>query len=549
MKNIKYIILLAAVSLIGCTSEFLDTVKPGEQTTGSFYSTDDDMETAVNAIYAPLWEYHYDWARIDFSSYPTDEAIRREPNGLNDYSINSSHYLFTYNYRYNYRGILFANELINAADGVEIPGVEDKDLQARVVGEAKFLRAYYYYDLVKNYGDVPLVTEALQLDEMDQSRSSAKDVYAQIEKDLIEAAAILPTKEDFQALGEVGRATKGAAYGLLTKVCVSQASSGYSSQSFYDNSKWSDAKTYAEELFKLGYSLEADYAKIFAEEGENGSGSIFEVQMYDSPFDDGAYTNNGNFSIFLNNAWFGGVDPYGEFQVTYQSYLAFEESDPRRSVAVLSTKEYADKWYGYGPDNMPEGETEFIEVQGDATGFVTGKTFINEEDYWATGNSRNQAANARIIRLADIYLLYAEASYHLGDEATALTYLNKLRDRARDYGSVDVADFPVVSATGSDLLDAIYLERQRELCFEGVRLHDLIRTGRLEEVVKEDGYLVAGETTRTYLGDGSYSYSVSEVADQELFHATAADIEKHVVWPIPQTEVDQNTNIDQNDNW
>ncbi|MCU4162903.1 RagB/SusD family nutrient uptake outer membrane protein [Carboxylicivirga caseinilyticus] len=525
MNKIKNIFLagLMVFAAVACSEDYLDTDKIGEQTEGSFYSNDAELITAANACYAPMWEYHYNWGRTSINNSSTDDAVDREDLPLREFTFDASHFLFLYNYRYNYRGILIANKLIQNVEGVDISGVKDKDLQARVVAEAKFMRAYYYYDLVKMYGDVPLITVPLLQDDLDQTRESADKVFEQIEKDLNEAWQDLPTKDEVADLGELGRATKGAALGMLVKVCVTQASAGYSSQSFYDESKWEDAKTYAKELFKLNYDLyQGNYHDIFTEAGENGIGSIFEVQFYDSPLDDGAFTNNGNFTTFLNMPWLGAADPYGRYQATYDLYLAFEDGDPRREQSLINSLTYAVKW--------AEDDGTIPTVNEDLTGFSNYKHFLERADYYNLGNFRNSPVNERIIRLADIYLLYAEACYHTNDESTAKIYLNYVRERARQ-GNETV--LPDITASGAALLDAIYHERRVELCGEGHRFHDLVRTGRLEQIVKTDGYKVKAALTMEE--DGSVTVDDS---GEPLFHATNLQMPKNIFFPLPQTEVD-----------
>ncbi|MDE5420417.1 RagB/SusD family nutrient uptake outer membrane protein [Labilibaculum sp. DW002] len=526
MKKIRNIILagLLIFSLGACDEDYLDTVKIGEQTSESFYSNDAELIKAANACYSPMWEYHYNWGRTSFGNSTTDDAVDREDLKMREYTYDATAFLFTYNYRYNYRGILIANQLLANVEGEDISGVSDKSLQNRVVGEAKFMRAYYYYDLVKNYGGVPLVTIPLLGDDLNKTRATAAEVYAQIETDLKAAVDVLPLKSEYVASKELGRATKGAALGMLVKVCASQASIGYSNQDFYNKDKWAEAKTYAEQLFALGmYDLyQGAYHDLFSEAEENNEESIFEVQFYDSPLDDGAFTNNGNFTTFLNMPWLGAADPYGRYQATYDLYLEFENDDPRREASLINSVQYADQW-------ILEGETPGV-VAEDLTGFSNYKHYLSKENYLALGNFRNSPVNERIIRLSDMYLLYAEACYHTDNEGTARIYLNKVRERARQGNIGVLAD---VTASGTALLDAIYHERRVELCGEGHRLHDLIRTGRLETELKIDGYKVKASIT----SDGAGGYVVAD-SGEPIFKATNLTLPKNIFFPLPQSEVD-----------
>ncbi|PWJ40800.1 RagB/SusD family nutrient uptake outer membrane protein [Sediminitomix flava] len=519
MKKLFNILVLGLglASFNSCSDEFLDTTKIGEQAEDSFYSTDTDLIKASNALYSPLWEYHYNWGRHTHGNSSTDDGLDREDLGYHEFTYNSTHFLLTYNWRYNYRGILIANKLIENVEGVEISGV-DTDLQKRVVAEAKFARAYYHYDLVKKFGEVPVVDHPLLVDEFDLPRSKVSEVLAFIENDLIEAKADLPVKSALG--GEYGRATKGAALALLVKASIMQASPGYSDLEFYNKGKYSDAMDYAEELFGLGeYSLATgNYHDIFTEDGENGSGSIFEVQFYDSPKDDGAFTNNGNFATFLNMPWFGGGAPYGRYQSTYDLYLAFEDGDPRREASVINMAKYADIW-------LLDGE-EVTEVAQNLTNFYNFKHYMSKERFMDLGNFTNSPINERIFRLSDIYLNYAEAALETGDAATALQYVNMVRERARGEGAIP-ADLTSVT------IDDIYQERRVELCNEGHRWHDLARTGRLEQELKVDGYLQKADVVRDVDG----GYIISENGDA-VFKANNIVESKHRFYPIPQSEVD-----------
>ena len=528
MKNIiKNITItgLLVISLGSCTDEFLDTVKLGAVAEESFYTTDNDLIQASVAMYAPMWEYHYNWARSNFGDLSTDDAVDREMLQFQGYYFDSGNFLFTYNWRYNYRGILIANKLIDNVEGVDKPLVEDKELQKRVVAEAKFLRSYYYYDLLKNYGDVPLTTKPLVGEEMNMKRTPAKEVYAQIERDLAIAIVDLPKKSELGS-SNMGRVTKGAALALLVKITATQASPGYSGQDFYDAGKYADTKKYAELLFDLGeYSLyQGDYNDIFTEAGENGEGSIFEIQYYttNKPKAE-AVNNNGNFNTFLFMPWYGAGDPYGKYMVTYDLFTAFEDGDPRREASLYNVYEHAFAW---------DGSSDGLQVRAVHGSFVNRKNWLNKDQYSVT--VRNSPVNERVLRLSDMYLLYAEAC--LSEGGDALGYVNRVRSRARGAGTVP-ADLISVS------LDDIINERRVELCCEANRRHDLVRFGILEKELKTDGYIATAETTPD--GSGGYTYTPGPV-----YNAVDLDESIHIVFPIPLSEVDDTDGlIEQNEGY
>ncbi|MEH0158205.1 hypothetical protein V6R21_29325 [Limibacter armeniacum] len=124
MKNLYKMLALGliTVSLSACSEDFLETEKIGEPTASSFYSGDVDLVEASNALYAPLWQYHYNWARNTFANLVTDDGLDRELLNFHEFTFDETHFLFSYNWRYNYRGILIANQLINNVDGEDLPG-------------------------------------------------------------------------------------------------------------------------------------------------------------------------------------------------------------------------------------------------------------------------------------------------------------------------------------------------------------------------------------------------------------------------------------------
>lgn len=538
MKKILNILIIALVFLSSCTKEFLETEKIGEQTIETFYQTDEQANMAATACYSQLWHYRYVSSSFAIGNITTDDAVKgSEPGDMADitelevFNIQPNNMLVGWKYPRVWEGILKCNFLITNLEGAEYPELS-ADIQKRVIAEAKFLRAYYYFDAVRTWGGVPIIKTPLQLDQMTQTRATAAEVYAFIEEDLKAAEADLPLKSEYAAENE-GRASKGAAQAMLVKVCAYQASPGYQGKDFYNADKWTEAKQWAEKLIASGeYSLyQGDFGDIFEEEGENGSGSIFEIQFTETDSNGDTFNNNGNFTTVFTMP--RGPWGWGLLQPTVDLYNEFESDDPRRDATLITSNEVVkiEQLYGYEKD----------EISDDQTGLHNLKNYLDPEER-PTASFKNSPVNERVIRLSDVYLMYAEACYHTSDEATARQYVNYVRERARS-GNASV--LPDITASGNDLLEAIYHERRVELALENHRFFDLIRWGRLEKEVKTDGYLRAANITDN--GDGTYTVTPKGT---EPFKATNLDIKTHWVMPIPQSEIDiTNGVISQNEGY
>jgi len=323
----------------------------------------------------------------------------------------------------------------------------------QVIAQARFLRAYYYFELVKWFGDVPLAVDKQILfgEESSYVRSPTSEVYAQIELDLMYAADNLPLVQT-----ETGRVTKGAAQALLGKAYLYQE-------------KFSEAAQTLETVIQSGtYSLVTDYNTIFEAEGENSTESVFEVQYTDL---EGAgfgclQCSEGNVAV-----GFSGVRNYEgpdftsgfSFNVPVQeAYEAFDSDDPRRDIAILNIDAWATATgatFGTGFEH---------------TGYFNKKYIPRTRSDQALADlNLTNPNNYRSIRYADVLLMAAEANNRGGiDEAKAQGYLNDVRRRA--FGD----DLHDITATGVSLTNAIYLERRLELIGEGHRFFDLVRTGK-----------------------------------------------------------------------
>ncbi len=364
-------------------------------------------------------------------------------------------------WRWMYAGVTRANYIFEYKDALEFEGKE------RILAEAAFLRAFYYFELVKFFGDVPLIVDKrLSGSEVsEQPRTPATDVYAQIEKDLLFAAERLDWTTPVK-----GRATRGAALSLLGKAYL------------YQN-KFDEAATTFDIVINEGpYDLFDDVTTMFRVANENNSEVVFDVQYVG--IEGGGY---GCLECLEGNAAVGfhGIRGYqGPVYADGNSYnlptddlvAAFEAGDPRLTASVLDIE----AWQAANPD------VEYVEGAGGHTGYYNNKYLKRADELGPPDNDLTSPVNYVVIRYADVLLMAAEANNRKSapNDVLAQQYLNEVRDRV---------DLDAVTATGTALTEAIWNERRVELAGEGHRFFDLVRTGKAAD---EIAGFVAGKHER-----------------------------------------------------
>ncbi len=469
MKKTTYVILIITAFLFSaCEKDFLDRSPIVGTTEGNFYRTSEDAVAAVNAAYAAMQFQlsaagHFRWFWGDIMSDDTDKG------GSGDNDVNALLQLETFKGPVNtdlleaewgadYEAIYRANVVLE-----KIPAIQmDEKLKARVLGEARFIRAWSFYNLVTMFGGVPLADHVLAPSEYNMPRATADAVWNLIESDLTTAANDLWKRSEYP-LADLGRVTKGSALSLLVKT-------------YLWREKWADAKAAAEAVINSGeYQLVADYADIFPLYGENNEESIFEIQYMNASGGNWG-KNNANEGSFTNvftraRGQFAG---YG-FNIPTQDFVDefFKEGfeDPRLKSTVFRVG-----------DEMGDRGTFTIDATGGVPFlYYSKKYFSNKSEDAPFGDPNpNGESNDRVIRYADVLLMHAEAAYHTGDEGAARTSLNLVRARAQ---------VPAITATGTALLEAIYRERRIELGLEAIRFFDLVRTHRAPTVLGPQGFI------------------------------------------------------------
>jgi len=481
--------LLVLPSMFSC-KKFLDIDPLFTQDAENFFETPNDYQRALTGAYDLLqssfmtvWvgEIASDNSIAGGESVNDTEGLHEIEAMAHDAVNNELRSIF----RWNYAGVTRANYLLENKNNIDFEG---KD---KIIAEATFLRAYYYFELVKYFGDVPLVVDKrLGADEVTKiDRTPRSEVFAQIEQDLIFAAAGLDWNDPVK-----GRVTKGACLSLLGKAYL------------YQNKFDQAASTLDQVIDQNQYELISEYNDLFKVNNEGHSESVFDVQY--SGAEGGGY---GCLICLEGNAapGFQGIRQYSgpiygdgnSYNLPTQDlYDAFDATDIRRDATVLDIDAFI-------ADQPNSSDITYAIGGGGHTGFYNNKYIKRQGEIGLPDNDLTSPVNYVVIRYADVLLMAAEAHNRAStpDDPKAQDYLNEVRERVK---------MSPINATGNALTEAIWLERRLELSGEGHRFFDLVRTGKAADEI--NGF-VSG---------------------------------KHELFPIPQVEIDlAGGNWSQNNNY
>jgi len=496
LKKIFIIVLLASCCNIyfGCKRSDLDLLPHGP-TEASFFTKESDFTKAVLGVYAKINDVYWynggpDNTTVPVFLLPGDDITTNQNNEeFEQFSpIQSSSQRVDYFYKVWYQLIARANVVLEKIDKVE-PGIYiTPNLQDYNKGEALFLRGYANYNLWNYFGTAPLVTERVSsTDQFTPPGTTGTQLLDQAIIDFEEAANLLPQS---WADGFRGRATKNSAYGMLGKSLVFRASATK------NTADYGLAITALDKI--TGASLVADFGENFAWDAENNSESLFEYQATQAFAFDNVWLSNdfdnavGNLSVFWgfyddNFALFGKSRFFG----TTKLFDAFDATDPRRDLTVSSDDRTIKKY-----------------VTVDKLG-QSGVGSVN---------------NPRILRYSDALLLKAEAVLQSnGSTSEAIGLVNQVRARARNMGAgTEPADYPVSETNTTTIMDWIIKERFIELAGEGQRWLDL-RRWQMQGIITLDNAFFNSNTT-----------------------TVSFQLPKHLLLPIPNSEIDVNPNVVQN---
>lgn len=499
IKIISAFALMLIVSSTGCKKDWLELTNPNELTPDQFWNTEADVDMAIVSLYACVgmgeWSEQWDFnehfnmcqeARSDMQRW----SIWEPQQAISEYNYTPTQYMERNHWKWCYKMIFTANQILE-----NVAKMENLDAAKKTAyeAEAKFVRGHAYFLLLKNFGNIILVTEMAKTpDDFYKSQSPAADVWAQIESDFKDAKAGLPASWEDKWLG---RATKGAATSYLGKAYLFQK-------------KWAQAETEFKEVTNMGYGLVDDYESLFTGLNEHSKESIFEVN-FTAIEEGGRLESLATAELYseYNSVWVADwgkqlflkdTTPTGEFSKRFYASVLWD--DPGCSVYYWNGMNYREFFTSV---NQPDEDRMFWK-----------KWVVYRTDWPDVTKADN---NYFILRYADVLLMLAEALNEQNKTAEAIPYVNLVRARA---GSVLIGNM-----NQTELRHHIReVERPLEFVCEATRFDDLVRWYGFNQ----DGGLKALLTSHGRYSAENFRDGISEL------------------WPIPQRELDANPSLQQN---
>ena len=548
MKHLFTILALVATLAFTSCEDFLTEEIRGQQNLDTYFSDIESCEAYITGCYQDItcggwWNINTVWLLSEMCS--DDAWMGNTSQSQSDY-ISLAHYQgsgasngpISNFWQYRYKAILRCNVAIERIAQMDLV---DTERQNQLIAEARFLRGYFYFELVRNFGGVPLMTSFSDPAEVQGiTRASTEETYAFIEEDLLAAAEVLPGRNE----AEVGRATRGAALGLLGKVYLYQE-------------KWEKARDVLKTVIdSKEYDLLPEFGQVWDVEYDNSIESLFEVQYeYDETLAVG-----GSLSV-VTGSRNGPGDGWSWCQPTAnleQAYIDAGDTVRLKWTIIKSgcTEIAGENRFNEFVENNSTvaNADELIEQYGwnqncyiidpalHKSARIIRKYFLPLDDRPEVYNTDKSPLNHRILRFADVLLMYAEACNELGQDNDAQEALNRVHTRAK---------MSPVTATGTQLRDAIRLERRLELAFEQNRLYDIRRwkddSGQpvIASILGSTGSFVQwnmNEATRDPLEWSNQG----ESSDKGI----TFDVNRDMVFPIPLYEITMsNGSIEQNPGW
>lgn len=529
MNKITYLLSMALLLMLAaCSESFLENDPVNSITEDQFYKTDDQMFAALMAAYDPLQWGGLPGSFVPFGEIRSDnaktggggEADQPDMQAVEAFTNNAVNQASDKIWSKNYAGIYRSNLVINSA--------YESDATKVYKAEAKVLRAWYHFDLLRTFGPCPVITETVFPEEMEFVRDTREKVNEQIISDLKAAIPDLIDKHDDANLGRI---TKATAQALLGKVLIYKADWNNDDKATFD-----EAATYLQQVVdNPNYALLDNYSQMYAPHSENNSESIFEIQRSTkggkSNWRNVDVTTEGNFwaqfcgprgypgNEYIDGGW-GFLLP----QTNLMDYFLPDDTIRRKAVAWTYDELVTD--YNKGRPESEQVQWDITQYnQVDFVGYAQKKFSLWKDYDYVGAKPLNRPGNERIIRLADVYLMLAECKLRgTKNEQAAKNLIDEVR-RHHVYGGAATFDgvnellskYPERFGT---TLDVLWYERRCELAGEGDRWYDLVRTGRAPQVMgqyypnvdwKKHIYLPIGQ-----IEQGNSGNTLSEYPDEPL---------------------------------
>lgn len=534
MKHIQYLLslLIFSVSLAGC-KKFLDTKPTDNAAPNFYYSNEAELNSALIGVYDPLSSATlYGNNVFTFLDACTDESFFARSSGANTIGVQT----YTHNFSDPtisgfwgelYQGIERANLLIANINKPDM----DETKRKEILGQVLFLRGYYHFELVKNFGDIPLkLTPTSSVTEVNFPRTPAKDVYAQIIKDMSEAEAILPTAA---SLGTASRVSKTTAQGILSRVCLFAAGYPVGDATRYAEALSWSSKVQASGAHSLIENYDASltntaYSQAFinhVQDKYNIRESMWEAEFSgnrsDAYFETGRNGNTNGIAFAPATNFEDTGYCYGFIGVTKHLYDLYGNGDLRKDWAIAP--------YNYNNTTLARRYFTPTQIYNRNPG-----KWRRSFELLKPKNKNHTPTNFPLLRYADVLLMLAEAENQVNGPTTiAYDAINMVRRRGYGLPAAApslVADLPT-GLSPADFQKAVRDERSRELCFEALRRNDLIRWGIFVTTMNDIG----NEITNTAPGNFKYAATGGlNVAN------------RHLLFPIPAAEMSVNKAITEN---
>lgn len=521
MKRIfLFIALIALFSVAGC-DKFLDLKPKDFVSPENYFNNESDLNAALVGVYDILGKDQVYGDAIPVMFSISDEGYHSRTyqlDGPEVYNYDAAEPKVEQLWRYLYEGIERANMLLENADKVSMDKVEKET----IVGEAKFLRAYYFYLLVDYWGDVPLKTHTtISVSQVNIPRTPQKEIYDFILKEMEEAEGMVKAATE---IGFGGRVSKTTVQGILARVCLKMAGEPLKDVSRYEDAlKWANKVVYPDEGAAI-HALNPSFSNVFIKHCTDQydiKESMWEVEFYGNrsgDFESGRIGNTIGIQCLDDVHGYS----YGFINATFMLYKSYEAVDNRRDWTI-------------SPFQYTYTTTNGINTVKDSIFFTATQIYNRNAAKWRRiyekvlpRDKNSTPINFPLLRYSDVLLMLSEAENEVnGPTNIAKSALKQVRDRA------NASDKTTSISSREIFRDLIKEERYRELAFEGLRRHDLIRWGQFVTTMNEVGTKLASEGA---------PFTYGSLAGKNVR-------ERHKLLPIPISELSLNKAMVQNPGW